>query len=141
MAQPISTVSESLKQLESARKLVLSDSNFYEQIVNGILPLIGPTCHLELQRWGAEFLSETFGSPVLPAQAREALSLTVLSTLKDLLEIPEQDAAVVRSVVQTAASLYPVVFRRMYVVSSHSSCRARCDSTSRTPPEPCYVPL
>jgi len=115
MAQTAANVSESLIQLESARKLVLSDATFYEQIVKGVLPIIGPNSSLELQRWGAEFLSETFGSPVLPPQAREALSLEVLSTLRDLLEIPEQDAAVVRSVVQTAASLYPVVFRRMYV--------------------------
>lgn len=115
MAQPTANVSDSLVQLESARKLVLGDPNFYEQIVNGVLPIIGPNSHVDLRRWGAEFLAETFASPVLPAQTRETLSLNVLPLLKDLLETPEQDATVVKSVIQTATSLYPVVFRRMYV--------------------------
>ena len=39
----------------------------------------------------------------------------VLQILKDLLEKPGEDATVVKSVVQTAASIYSLVFRYMYV--------------------------
>lgn len=106
---------EQLKQLEDARKLVLGDSAYYPQIVQGILPIIGPESRVELRRWGADFLAETFSSPTLPPAQKETLSLIVLETLKSMIENPSQDPSVVKSVVQTAASIYPLVFRWMYV--------------------------
>ena len=118
MAQPTDHVVDQIAQLNAARNLVLGDAAFYPQIVNGILPLIGANSRLELRRWGAEFLSETFASPALPTAQKEQLAATVLQTIRDILEIPESDMAVLKSVVQTAASLYPLVFRHMYVVLS-----------------------
>lgn len=112
MALPIP---EQLNQLNAARQLVLGDSTFYPQIVQGILPIVGATARLELRRWGADFLAETFASPVLALQQKEPLSLVVLQTLKELLEMPGDDPGVVKSVVQAAASIYGLVFRYMYV--------------------------
>lgn len=136
MALPIP---EQLNQLNAARQLVLGDSAFYPQIVQGILPIVGATARLELRRWGADFLAETFASPVLALQQKESLSLVVLQTLKELLEMPGDDSGVVKSVVQAAASIYGLVFRYMYVkpLSRYShlhveciwekiSCRGRC---------------
>lgn len=116
MAQPIS-FSEQLTQLEAARHLVLSDAALYPQVIQGILPIIGPQARLELRRWGADFLAETFASPVFPSPQKESLVETVLPTLRDLLDDVAQDPSVVKSVVQTAASIYPLVFRHVYVFS------------------------
>lgn len=107
------SVADQLTQLEAARQLVLADSILYPQIVQGILPIVGVNARIELRRWGAEFLAETFASPVLGLQQKESLSVKVLPTLKDLLEIPEEDAGVVKSVVQTAASIYSLIFHHM----------------------------
>ena len=46
---------------------------------------------------------------------KENAAVGVLQILKDLLEKPGEDATVVKSVVQTAASIYSLVFRYMYV--------------------------
>ena len=113
------SVSDQLTQLENARQLVLADSVLYPQIVQGILPIVGSNALLELRRWGADFLAETFASPTLASQQKETLSIRVLQTLRDLLEKPGEDVGVVKSVVQAAASIYPLVFRYMYVHSSH----------------------
>lgn len=116
-AQPVANgLTEQMSQLDAARNLVLGDAAFYPQIVQGILPIIGANARLELRRWGADFLAETFASPALATEQKGKLSLQVLQTLKDLLEIPNEDTAVVKSVVQAAASLYPLVFRHMYVM-------------------------
>lgn len=113
MASPTMSVEEQLKQLDDARKLVLGDANYYPQIVQGILPIIGPEARVELRRWGADFLAETFSSPTLPAAQKEPLSLIVLDTLKSMIENLKEDPSVVKSVIQTAASIYPLVFRWM----------------------------
>lgn len=109
------SVADQLTQLEAARQLVLADSELYPQIVQGILPIVGANARVELRRWGAEFLAETFASPTLPLQQKERLSVVVLQTLKELLDIPGEDGSVVKSVVQAAASIYGLVFRYMYV--------------------------
>ncbi|KAM0320964.1 hypothetical protein ACHAO8_000258 [Botrytis cinerea] len=105
------TVEKQIDQLNDARKLVLSDANYYTQIIQGILPIIGPSARVELRRWGADFLAETFSSPTIPSSQKETLSLVVLDTLKDMIENPNEDSAVVKSIVQTAASIYPLVVR------------------------------
>ncbi|OKL56787.1 hypothetical protein UA08_07794 [Talaromyces atroroseus] len=111
MAQP--DLKEQLTQLAAARNLVLSDAALYPQVVQGILPIIGVNARLELRRWGSEFLAETFANPTLPSASKEQLAGTVLPTLQGLLENKAEDVAVVKSVVQTASSLYPFVFRQI----------------------------
>ncbi|KAF7899186.1 uncharacterized protein EAF01_008399 [Botrytis porri] len=105
------TVEQQINQLNDARKLVLSDANYYTQIIQGILPIIGPSARVELRRWGADFLAETFSSPTIPSSQKETLSLVVLDTLEDMIENPHEDSAVIKSIVQTAASIYPLVVR------------------------------
>ena len=100
-------------QLNAARQIVLGDAKLYPQIVEGILPIIGANARLELRRWGAEFLAETFASPAVPSQTKEKMAVLVLQTLKDLLEVPGEDIEVVKAVVQAAASIYGLVFRYM----------------------------
>jgi len=117
MALPLK---EQLEQLEAARKIVFGDSALYPQIVQGILPIVGANARLELRRWGADFLAETFASPAFPAVPKENSAVGILGTLKDLLEVPGEDAGVVKSVVQTAASIYALVFHYMYVKTHHS---------------------
>lgn len=104
---------EQLNQLEAARNLVLSDAALYPQVIQGILPIIGVNTRLELRRWGSDFLAETFANPTLPSARKEQLAGTVLSTLLGLLENNAEDLAVIKSVVQTASSLYPFVFRHV----------------------------
>jgi symplekin len=111
MAQTTDNVADQIAQLNAARKLVLGDHTFYSQIVNGILPIVGANTKLELRRWGANFLAETFASPVLPVDQKEKLAPGVLQTIREILELPETDIAVLQSLVQASASLYPVVFR------------------------------
>jgi symplekin len=113
MATPPLSVEQQIKQLDDARKLVLSDANYYPTIIQGILPIVAPPARVELRRWVADFLAETFASPTIAASQKETLSLIVLETLRSLIENPVEDAAVVKSVVQTAASVYPLVFRWM----------------------------
>lgn len=114
MEQPTQSLGEQLKQLDDARTLVLSDATFYPAILQGILPIIGPDAKIvELRRWGADFLAETFANPMLPPNSRETMSLAVLGVLKTLIEDPNEDAAVVKSLVQASASIYPCVFKWM----------------------------
>lgn len=109
------SVAEQLTQLDAARQLVLQDSGLYPQIVQGILPIVGANARLELRRWGADFLAETFASPLLVPQEKERLSIFILQTLKELLENKGEDNNVIKSVIQAAASIYALVFRYMYV--------------------------
>lgn len=102
---------ETITQLEKARKLALGDSAYYPQIVPGVLPIIGPSAPLDLRRWGADFLAETFASPTLASDAKQNLSLQVVQVLKQFLEAQAEDPAVIKSVVQTATSIYPLVFK------------------------------
>ena len=113
MAVPSSSVEQQLRQLGDARKLVLGDASYYPQIITGILPIIGPNALLELRRWGADFIAETFASPNLAADKKEAMCLEVLETMQGWIGNPREDAAVVKNTVQAAASVYPLVFRWM----------------------------
>lgn len=112
MAESVTT---QLEQLETARKLVLAQSDLYEQIIRGILPIIGPHARVELRRWGAEFFAETFASPAIRSKDKETLSLMVLQTIRIFLENPNEDVEVIKSMVQAAASIYGYVFKYMYV--------------------------
>jgi symplekin len=124
MVGPGAAPVEMISQLEAARKLALGDPQVYNQVVPGILPIIGPAAVVEVRRWGADFLAECFASPSLQNPQKEQLSTEVLPVLKNFLDTPGEDAAVIRSVVQTSASIYPLVFRRVYVVSNTLCARA-----------------
>lgn len=105
---------QKLQQLTSARSLALGDGRYYPTIIPGILPIIGAVEaeNLELQRWGADFLAEAFASPSWPSDVKQNSAPSVLPTLKKYLEHVE-DKAVVKSVVQAAASVYPLVYKHM----------------------------
>lgn len=110
MAESI-PVDKQIGQLNDARRLVLGDPSYYPQIIQGILPIAAPGSRVELRRWVADFLAETFASPTIAPQQKETMSIQVLRQLKTMIEDPQEDAAVVKSVVQAAASIYPHVFR------------------------------
>ena len=107
------SVSDHIRQLNDARKLVLGDVKLYPSVVKGILPIIAPTSHLELRRWTADFLADTFATPALPSRDKESMQPFVLDTVQSILENPEEDAHVLRSMIQTAASIYPITLRWM----------------------------
>lgn len=109
------SVAQQIKQLDDARKLVLTDANYYPQIIQGILPIVAPGARVELRRWVADFLAETFASPTMAPTQKETLSLIVLETIRGMLENPQEDEAVVKGCVMVAASVYPLVVRWMYV--------------------------
>ncbi|KAM0287785.1 hypothetical protein ACHAQH_000317 [Verticillium albo-atrum] len=111
MASPQLSVSDQIRQLNDARKLVLGDVKYYSNVVKSILQIVGPSAHLELRRWGADFLAEAFATPALPLSEKETMQLFVLETLKDLLEGPNEDLQVLRSAIQAAASIYPIALR------------------------------
>lgn len=107
------TVSEQLEQLNAARKLVLENAAYYDRIVKGVLPIIGPTSPLELRRWGAEFLAESLATPVLTMRDKENMTVAVLDTLRGLLDGAGEDVIVLKATVAAAASSYPVALRWM----------------------------
>lgn len=123
------SVQDQIKQLEGARKLVLGNASYYTQVIQATLPIIGPSAQVEFRRWGAEFLAEAFATPAIAPGQKETLSLVVLETLRLLVEDPDQDILVLRSVIQTAASIYPLALRWMYVSPSYC-CRPPFSSPS-----------
>ena len=80
-------------------------------IVQGILPIINPSSLPQLRRWGADFLAEAFSAPAMPSREKESLSLLVLESLKGMLENANEDPFVLRSIIQAASSIYPLVMR------------------------------
>ncbi|KXH48666.1 mRNA cleavage and polyadenylation specificity factor complex subunit [Colletotrichum simmondsii] len=108
---PQVSVSDQIRQLNDARKLVLGDVKYYPTVVKSILPIVGPTAGVELRRWGADFLAEAFATPALPGSEKETMQLFVLDTLQTMVETPNEDAHVLRSAIQTAASIYPYALR------------------------------
>lgn len=110
-----SATAETISQLNAARQLALQNAAYYTQIVHGVLPLVGGSAALELQRWGANFLAETTGTPVLGTEDKTKIALEVLPLLKEYLDADRQDEWVLKSTIQAAASVYPLIFRYMYV--------------------------
>ncbi|KAI1141921.1 hypothetical protein F5Y05DRAFT_369141 [Hypoxylon sp. FL0543] len=105
------SVQDQIRQLEGARKLVLGNANYYTQVIQATLPIIGPSSQVEFRRWGADFLAEAFATPAIAPGQKETLSLVVLETLKLLVEDVNQDVLVLRSIIQAAASIYPLALR------------------------------
>lgn len=113
MATAEMSLSQQIRSLNDARKLVLNDVKYYANVVRGLLPSIGPTAALELRRWGADFLAEAFATPALPNGEKETMAPYVLATLESLMQKEDEDQYVLRSVIQTAASIYPLALRWM----------------------------
>lgn len=106
---------QTIQQLESARSLALGNSQYWPSIIPGVLPIIAYSTdpeNVDVQRWGADFLAEAFASPEWPSDVKENTASSVLPTLKEYLE-NVGDKSVTKSVVQAAASLYPLVYRHM----------------------------
>ena len=114
-AAPVKTLSvdEQIQQLNAARKIVLENAAYYDRIVKGILPIIGPTSPVQLRRWGAEFLAESLSTPALSTREKENLTVAILETLRSLVDSPNEDPIVLKASVMAAASAYPVVMRWM----------------------------
>ncbi|KAF1832390.1 hypothetical protein BDW02DRAFT_530038 [Decorospora gaudefroyi] len=104
--------SQTIQQMESARSLALGDGRYYPTIIPGVLPIIGYSedQSIEIQRWGADFLAEAFASPTWPSEVKQSSAPSVLATLKAYLE-NVNDKSVIKSAVQAAASVYPLVYR------------------------------
>ncbi|KAF3919571.1 Symplekin [Dactylellina cionopaga] len=99
-----------LAHLNQAREIVLQDPKFYPDILGGILPhIVASDAAIELRRWGAEFLAETFSSPRIPAQTKQELALTCLEPLMTLLG--ELETGILKNVIQSSSSIYPSIFR------------------------------
>lgn len=131
-AADVQSVSDQLKQLNEAKKAVLSDPQaYYSQIMVGILPLASPNTNVELRRWATNFIAEAFATPTLPGRDKEGMSLLVVGHLRSLLENPKEDPYVLRSAIQAAASIYPHAMKWMYVFLSFAvllySCVRLCD--------------
>lgn len=108
-----SSVEDQVRQLGDARALVLADPIYWTQVLHGILPIVsGPV--VELRRWGADFLAETFSTPVVDANEKQNLAVTCLDTMVRLMD--EKEAGILKSVLQCSASVYPLIFRYMYVL-------------------------
>ena len=115
MAQGASAPSDAFAHLETARKLTLADAAHYSQIVPAILPTLAyeNNATVEVRRWGAEFLAETFASPALSDAQKEELCLVVLPFVRGVLELANEDALVVKNTIQAVASFYTLLFRSM----------------------------
>ena len=113
MSQGAVTAAQMIPQLEAARRLALADPLVYKQIFPGIIPIVGPSAHVEVRRWVADFFAEGMASPALPSSQKEEIVSDILPTLRQMLDNAGEDQAVVKSVVQAAASTYPIVFRRV----------------------------
>ncbi|KAL2891669.1 mRNA cleavage and polyadenylation specificity factor complex subunit pta1 [Ceratocystis lukuohia] len=106
------SVEEQIRQLNDARKLVLADVKFYPDVVKGILPILQPNTLVELRRWGADFLAEAFATPALSVKEKETMQVSgVIDTLETVLNNPNEDLHVLRSIILACASIYPVTLR------------------------------
>ncbi|KAK5657130.1 hypothetical protein OQA88_3658 [Cercophora sp. LCS_1] len=151
MAAPVKnlSVAEQIQQLNAARKIVLADPEYYDKIVKGILPIIGPSSPVELRRWGAEFLAESLSTPALKRVDKENLAIAVLETLRSLVENPGEDPLVLKASVMAAASAYPIAMRWVIFNSYHkeawdaiSAIKARVKEiwdTATTPVRICCI--
>ena len=116
MAAPEQSAADMLTKLEQVRQACLADPSQYLQVVPGIVPILQNAQAVEVRRWGAEFVAEAFATPSLPGQHKEQLiSNEVMALLRGMLETPNEDIIVIQKAVQASASVYPYVFRRVYV--------------------------
>jgi symplekin len=115
-ASTTKSATDHVKQLSDARKQVLANPKLYSSVVKGVVPLLantGASQHLSIRRWTAEFVAETFATPALPTREKDVLAPFVLDTIQTIVENAAEDTQVLRSMMQTAASLYPIALRWM----------------------------
>lgn len=113
----MSTPKDMITQLEKVRQACLADAVQYISVVPGVVPVLQGAQAVIVRRWGADFMAEAFATPELrDHQKEQMLSDSVLALLRSMLDNPGEDVAVVKSTVQASASIYPHIFRKMYVV-------------------------
>lgn len=118
MAAPPQSAVDVLKQLETVRRACLETPAQYVTVVPAVVPVLQGQQDIEVRRWGADFIAEAFANPVIPGNDKQQMVTgTVIALLRSMLESPSEDVAVVKSVIQACASIYPYVFRKMYVES------------------------
>jgi hypothetical protein len=122
------TAETQLRGLEEARGIVLKDPGYWPQVLRSTLPLFDAPFP-EVRRWGADFLAETFSTPVLNTSAKQELALACLDTLLRLSN--ETETGILKSVVQCSASMYPIIFRHMYVLPTTTLLAAICPTRAR----------
>lgn len=92
----------------------------YSKVLPAVLPILNSRNNpsSELKSWGADFLAEIFSSPTLSADDKQAMAVQVLPVLREFLELPGGLSATpidqigtVKSAIQAAASVFPLVFR------------------------------
>jgi symplekin len=104
-----------MQPLIQARNAALENPSLYPQVLPPILGLVTDDHNpsIELRRWVADFLAEILASPVLQTEEKQTMALLILPVLKMFLETAGEDVVLMKSVIQAAASLYPLVFRYM----------------------------
>lgn len=117
MAAPQVSPAQLLKQLEGARLTALNNPSVYDHFIPGFTTLVQQNPDRDIRRWGADFVAEAFSQPLMPSAQKEELVGSVVPFLRHLLEAQPVDVPIVRSAIQAAASIYPLVFRRVYVLS------------------------
>ena len=101
------------RHLIDARSAALENPRIYPQVMPPILGLVSNNPALEMKRWAADFFLEALSSPTLASEEKQKMAIPVLPILQQLLEAPDQDTQVLKSTIQTAANVYPLVFRYM----------------------------
>lgn len=113
-------MTDQISQLNQARTLALEDPRMYSKVLPAVLPILNSRNNpsSELKSWGADFLAEIFSSPTLSADDKQAMAVQVLPVLREFLELPGGLSATpidqigtVKSAIQAAASVFPLVFR------------------------------
>lgn len=118
MSAPNQSAAEMLPRLEQVRRVCLEDPNQYSSVVTGVVPILQGQHAVEVRRWGAEFIAEVFATPALPGQQKEQMiSDMVMALLRRMLDTPNEDTTVVKTAIQACASIYPYMFRKVYVDS------------------------
>lgn len=113
-------MADQISQLNQARTLALADPRMYSKVLPAVLPILHSRNNPspELKSWGADFLAEIFSSPTLSADDKQGMVVQVLPVLRDFLELPNgqtttpiDQIGTVKSAIQAAASVFPLVFR------------------------------
>ncbi|KAL9086737.1 MAG: hypothetical protein Q9159_004032 [Coniocarpon cinnabarinum] len=110
-----------LTQLNALRHETLKDAHHYKSVVPAILSVIAPGNPLDVRRFGADFLAETFASPQLAVEEKQNIAIRAVDLLRQYLDMPGEDAAVVKSVVQASTSIYPLIFKHIIYNPSDST--------------------
>src|ERR1700712_3993999 len=110
-----SNEASTMQPLIQARNAALENTSLYPQVLPPILGLVTDNHNpsIELRRWVADFLAETLASPSLASEEKQTMGLSILPVLKQFLETSEDDVILLKSVIQAATSLYPLIFRHM----------------------------